>query len=142
MNALKKNWYLVVPAILILLPLVMTFYISTTYGYTMSQSWEVFKTSTQAETKFQRLKFTEGKFKSIQPGMSGREVFELLGVPLERHLNDTLWHYSVPLHGSETKYYHERSILLQPGTGKVTSVINRYHTPETGAAVATPALPK
>ena len=49
MNALKKNWYLVVPAILILLPLVMTFYISTTYGYTMSQSWEVFKTSGSSE---------------------------------------------------------------------------------------------
>lgn len=142
MNALKKNWYLVVPAVLIMLPLVMTFYISTTYGYTMGQAWEVFKTSTQQETKFQKLKFTESKFKSIRPGMSGREVFELLGVPLERHLDDTLWHYSLPLHGSQTQYYHERTIVMQPGTGKVASVINRYHTPETPAAATTPPLPK
>jgi hypothetical protein len=101
----------------------------------MSQAWEVFKTSTKQETKFQKLKFTESKFKSIRPGMSGRDVFELLGVPLERHLDDTLWHYSLPLHGSQTQYYHERTIVMQPGTGKVASVINRYHTPETGAAL-------
>jgi hypothetical protein len=74
--------------------------------------------------------------------MSGREVFELLGVPLERHLDDTLWHYSLPLHGSQTHYYHERTIVMQPGTGKVASVINRYHTPETPAAATTPPLPK
>ena len=130
MNALKKNWYFVIPAVLILVPLLMTGYISAKYGYSMADAWLVFKTSGEAQTKFQETKFTETKFKKIEPGMTGRDVFEILGVPLERHEDDTKWLYSLPVSGA--KYYHERTVVMQPGTGKVAGIINRYHTPDTG----------
>jgi len=129
MNALKKNWYFVVPAVLILVPLLMTGFISMKYDYSMADAWLVFKTSGQAKTKFQNIKFSESAFKKVVPGMNGRQVYELLGTPLERHEDDTLWKYALPV--SDAQYYHERTIVMQPGTGKVASVINRYHTPET-----------
>lgn len=129
MNALKKNWYFVVPVVLILVPVLMTGYISLKYDYSMADAWLVFKTSGQAKTKFQSIKFSESAFKKIRPGMTGRDVFELLGTPLERHDDDTMWKYSLPVSGAE--YFHERTVILEKGTGKVAGTINRYHTPDT-----------
>ncbi|MBL9113421.1 MAG: hypothetical protein JNJ83_00325 [Verrucomicrobiaceae bacterium] len=128
LQTLKKNWYFLVPAVLVAVPLLITVYISTKYNYSMGDAWVVFQTSTKAKTKFQSQKYTERGFAKVQPGMTGRDVFEILGVPLERHDDDTRWHYSLPVSGAG--YYHERTIILQPGTGKVASVINRYRTPE------------
>ena len=131
MNALKKNWYFIIPAVLIFLPVLATFYISVAYGYTLGEAWEVFKSKGQEQTKFQALKYSESKFRQIRPGMSGRDVFEMVGLPLERHNEDLLWHYSLPLKGAE--FFHERSIVMQPGTGKVAQVICRYHQPQAPA---------
>jgi hypothetical protein len=128
MKALKKNWYFVVPAVLILAPLLITGYISLKYDYSMADAWMVFKTSGQAKTKFQSIKFSESAFKKVTPGMNGRQVFELLGTPLERHDDDTRWKYALPVSGAT--HYHERTVVMEAGTGKVAGIINRYHTPE------------
>jgi hypothetical protein len=128
LDRLKKNWYFVVPAVLLAMPVLITWFISAKYNYSMGDAWLVFKTSGKAETKFQGQKYTESKFARIEPGMTGRDVFELIGIPLERHEEDTRWKFSLPVSGAE--YYHERTVVLQPGTGKVARVINRYHTPE------------
>lgn len=125
MNFLKKNWYYVVPAALLLSPLLITFYISLSYGYNFGESVAVMKAFGKQQTKFQALTFSENKFRRIEPGMWGRDVFELVGVPLERHDGDTRWLYSVPMKGAE--YWHERSVILDKG--KVTRVICRFHTP-------------
>jgi hypothetical protein len=129
MNALKKNWYFVIPVALLLLPLVMTGYISMTYGYTMADAWTAFKTAGEADTKFQTPKYSERGFSKVTVGMQGREVYELIGQPLERHGPDQLiWHYSRPVR--DARYFHERTLIMEPGTGKVASIINRYHIPE------------
>ena len=121
-----KKWYFIVPIALLCTPLLMTFYISASYGYDFKESLEVLQAIGKSDTKFQTLKFSESRFRQIEPGMSGRDVFELIGVPLERHDNDTKWTYSLPVGGAQ--YYHERTVVLDKG--KVTSVICRFHLPE------------
>ena len=121
-----KKWYFIVPIALLCTPLLMTFYISASYGYNFEESLQVLQAIGKSDTKFQTLKFSESRFRQIEPGMSGRDVFELIGVPLERHDNDTKWTYSLPVGGAQ--YYHERTVVLDKG--KVTNVICRFHTPE------------
>lgn len=121
-----KKWYFIVPIALLCTPLLMTFYISASYGYNFEESLQVLQAIGKSDTKFQTLKFSESRFRQIEPGMSGRDVFELIGVPLERHDNDTKWTYSLPVGGAQ--YYHERTVVLDKGV--VTSVICRFHNPE------------
>ncbi len=127
MNFLKKNWYLAIPAALLLSPLLIVIGISISYDYDFPESIAVMTALGKDKTKYQTIQFTEEKFRRIQPGMSGREAFELVGVPLEQHDNQTRWLYSVPLHGAQ--YWHERTVLLEKG--KVTQVICRFHSPTT-----------
>ncbi len=127
MNFLKKRWYLIVPLLLICTPLIMVLYISMSYGYGLSESWTCLQNMSKTETKFRVGVYSEGRFDKIVPGMMGRDVFELVGMPLERNTpEDTRWAYSVPLHASP--YFHERIVLLE--RGKVTGVIKRFHMPE------------
>ncbi len=128
MNLLKKYWYVVLAVLMMLTPVVMVGYISIAYRYSVADAWVAFKTMGEENTKFQHLKFTEANFAKITPGMRGSEVFELLGLPLERQQEDTIWRYSVPVDGA--KYYHERVIRMEKGTGKVAEVLAQYHTPE------------
>lgn len=121
-----KKWYFIVPIALLCTPLLMTFYISASYGYNFEESLQVLQAIGKSDTKFQTLKFSESRFRQIEPGMSGRDVFELIGVPLERHDNDSKWTYSLPVGGAQ--YYHERTVLLDKGV--VTGVICRFHKPE------------
>ncbi len=123
---MKKNWYLIIPVALLLTPLLMVGFISLSYGYSFGESWECFKAVGKSNTKFQSLQYSESRFKQIHPGMSGREVFDRIGIPLERHENDSKWLYALPVGGAE--FYHERTLLLQNGV--VKGVIFRFHTPE------------
>lgn len=121
-----KKWYFIVPIVLLCTPLLMTLYISASYGYSFGESLEVLQAIGKSDTKYQGLKFSESRFRQIEPGMSGRDVFELVGVPLERHDNDTKWTYSLPVGGAQ--FFHERTVLLEKGV--VTSVICRFHKPD------------
>lgn len=127
MSFLKKNWYFAIPAAFIALPLIMILYISLSYGYSLNEATQCFMAFGKENTKFQSLKYSEGNFDRVKPGMRGSDVFELLGIPLERHDNDTQWLYALPVGG--TAYYHERTINMSGG--KVTSVVKRFHSPET-----------
>ena len=126
MSFLTKNWYYIIPVVFLLSPLFIILYISGSYGYNFPESIAVMQHLGEADTKFQVPTYREKLFKRIQPGMMGREVFELIGMPLERHDNDTRWLYSVPVGGAV--YYHERALKLEKG--RVTEVINRFHLPE------------
>lgn len=126
MTFLKKNWYLLIPAALLGAPALMALYISASYGYSFGESVECLKAIGKEKTKFAPFGYSESDFVRIQPGMSGRDVFELVDKPIERHDNDSVWLYSVPVDGAT--YYHERKVLMDKG--KVTGVIKRFHTPE------------
>lgn len=126
MDFLKKNWPFVIPAVLILSPVIIILGISLHYGYDFGESIAVMRSMGKAQTKFQTMQFSEDKFRRITPGMMGRDVYEQIGMPLERHDADTRWFYSVALGGAQ--YWHERTLILDKG--KVTHVICRFHTPE------------
>jgi outer membrane protein assembly factor BamE (lipoprotein component of BamABCDE complex) len=127
MNFLKKRWYLVVPLLLVCFPLLMVLYISMSYGYGLEESWNCLQNMAKTDTKFRVGAYSEGRFVKVTPGMMGRDVFELLGMPLERNMpDDTRWSYSVAQNGST--YFHERVVMLDHG--KVTGTLKRFHTPE------------
>lgn len=126
MNFLKKNWYLAIPAVLLLSPLIIIIGISINYGYTFPESVAVMKAFGKAQTKYQSMQFSEEKFNRIVPGTWGKDVFALVGMPLERHDNDTRWAYTQPLGGAQ--YWHERTLVLNKG--QVTHIIRRFHSPE------------
>jgi hypothetical protein len=125
MTFLKKNWYYLIPAMFLLSPVFILLYISASYGYTLPQSISVMKHLGEENTKFQTPTYRENKFTRIVPGMGVKQVFEMVGMPLERHDNDTRWIYSTPVGGAP--YFHERTLLMSGG--KVTKVINRFHMP-------------
>ena len=127
MNFLKQRWYLLVPILLVCFPFLMVLYISVSYGYGLDESWTCLQNIGKTGSKFRVGVYSESRFDRVEPGMMGRDVYELLGQPLERNMpEDTRWYYSVAEHGST--YFHERVVLLDHG--KVTGTIKRFHTPE------------
>ena len=126
MNFLRKRWYLAIPVFFLSLPLLFILYFMMNYGYSFNESVECFKSMGKENTKFRQGQYTEEKFHEVQVGFTGKDVFERLGIPLERHDGDTKWCYSLPVGGTE--YYHERTFVMDEG--KVKQVICRFHTPE------------
>jgi hypothetical protein len=125
----KRNWYLFTPLILIVVPaLVLAFYMGS-YGYEFGEAREALQHFVQSSTRYSQ-GYSDTKFGSIRPGMDGRRVFEVVGLPFERHDNDAQWIYSLPK--GTTPYYHERIILFDRDKNNVPhvkAVVKRFHTP-------------
>ena len=67
----------------------------------------------------------------VRPGMDGRQVFELIDKPFERHDNDAIWIYSGPTN-SASPYYHERKVLFTrdaKNIPRVQKVVKEFHAP-------------
>jgi hypothetical protein len=125
---LKKYWFVLLPVFLLCLPLVMVGVTMSKYGYSWSEAVEVVKATGKNNTKFQETKYTERSFRKVEKGMNGREVFELLGVPLERGgKDDTVWRYSVNVGG--TGYFHECTLIMKPYGAAVEEVVCRFSQP-------------
>ena len=66
MNAfLKKNWYLLTPALIIIIPLLMMLYCNLIYGYSMTESATVVRHFGSTSTRYGQ-GFSEGKFKLVK----------------------------------------------------------------------------
>jgi hypothetical protein len=126
MTLLKKYWFVALPVFLLCLPLIMVVYTMSSYGYSWEESVEVVRATGKNNTKFQETRYEERNFKKIEPGDTGRTVFELLGVPLERLNDDTLWRYTTNV--GSTGYFHERALVMKKGV--VQEVLNRFARPE------------
>ena len=130
---MKKNWYFVVPLLLVAAPVLLSAWYVTSYGYSWSEAWSCVKHYGQSSTRYGQ-KFTESQLSRITPGMKGDQVFQLIGQPMEGHIKDgkpaPLWRYSLP-NGSST-YYHERAVLFDLPPGKpptVKAIVRRFHQP-------------
>lgn len=104
---LKKNWYLFTPLAILGLPALLLCYYVFSFGYPLNEAVESVSYFLKSGTRY-AMKYEDRRFSRVRPGMGGREVFELIGVPFERRNNDEEWHYSLP-QGS-TPYYHERIV--------------------------------
>jgi hypothetical protein len=126
MSLFKKHWYVILPIFLMCLPLLMVGYTMSAYGYSWAESVEAVRATGKNNTKFQETKYTERNFRKVVAGMSGKEVFDLIGVPLERNMpDDTVWRYSVNVGG--TGYFHERTLKMD--RGRVTEVVVKFSQP-------------
>jgi hypothetical protein len=128
---LKKNWYLLTPALIVLIPGLIMIYCSVIYGYSMEESGQVVLHIGSTSTRYGQ-GFSEGNFRLVRGGMDGKAVFNLLKVPMERNLpEDTEWRYSLPSSGAQ--YYHERAVIMardSKGIPRVKEKISRFHTPD------------
>lgn len=126
----KKNWYLLTPALIVLIPLLMAVYCTISYGYSFSESMKAVRYFGSTSTRYSQ-GFTERNFKLVRLGMDGRSVYNVIKNPMQRNMpEDTEWRYSLP--GSGTEYYHERVLILEPdknGVPRVKQKISRFHTP-------------
>jgi outer membrane protein assembly factor BamE (lipoprotein component of BamABCDE complex) len=128
MSLLKKYWFAALPIFLLCLPLVMVGYTMSKYGYSWAEAVEVVKATGKNNTKFQETKYTERGFRKIDVGMSGRDVYEIIGQPLERNTpDDTIWRYSVNVGG--TGYFHERTLKMKKYGAAVEEVVVRFSQP-------------
>jgi hypothetical protein len=126
---LKKNWYLFTPLILVIVPALIWGYYVTSYGYKPAEALEALKFFMKSSTRYAQ-KYSGEKFDRIRPNQDGRQVFELVGVPFERHNNDAEWIYSLP--NGTTQYYHERKVLFSRDANnvpRVKAVVKEFHTP-------------
>lgn len=126
----KKNWYLLTPALILLVPVLIALFCTINYGYSFSESMKSVRYFGSSSTRYGQ-GFTERKFKMVRIGMDGASVYNIIKVPMQRNLpEDTEWRYTLP--GSGTEYYHERSIIMEPdksGRPRVKQKISRFHTP-------------
>ncbi len=128
---LKKNWYLLTPAAIVIVPLLMVIFCVVNYGYDIPESLKAVRHIGSTSTRYGQ-GFSERKFKMVRTGMDGNAVFNTLKVPMERNMpEDTEWRYSLPASGTE--YYHERTIIMQRdknGVQRVKQRVSRFHTPD------------
>ncbi len=128
---IKKNWYLLTPAVILLIPALMVLFCTANYGYSIAESWKAVSHFGSTSTR-QAQGFTERKFKAVRVGMDGRTVYSLIKNPMERNMpEDTQWRYTLP--GSGAQYYHERTLVFEKdknGIPRVTDKISRFHSPD------------
>jgi hypothetical protein len=105
----RQNWYLFTPLAIIGLPAFLLVYYILSLGYPLNEAVEAVSHFLQSSTRYS-MKYDDSRFARVKPGMGGREVFELIGVPFERRDNDSEWLYSLPQ--GTTKYYHERKVIF------------------------------
>ena len=126
----KKNWYLFTPLILVIIPAMIFGYYVSSYGYSPKEAMEALRYFLQSGTRYPH-KFTERNLDLVRPGMDGRQVFELIDKPFERHDNDAIWIYSGPTN-SASPYYHERKVLFTrdaKNIPRVQKVVKEFHAP-------------
>ncbi len=127
---LKKNWYLLTPAAIVLIPALLVLYCSVSYGYGMSESLKAVRYLGSTGTRYAQ-GFSERNFKLVKTGMSPQTVYQLVKNPMERNMpEDTEWQYSLPASG--TSYYHERTLIFERdknGVLRVKQRVSRFHTP-------------
>ncbi|HCN29813.1 MAG TPA: hypothetical protein DIT64_13925 [Verrucomicrobiales bacterium] len=117
---LKKNWYLLLPLLLVALPGLLFGYYTLSYGYGPKDAWNATRYFLQSGTRYTQ-KYEEYNFSRLRNGTDGRGVYQIMKMqPFERHDNDSRWIYSLPKPGSTA--YHERVVLLQRDKDNVPRV--------------------
>lgn len=106
---LKKNWYLFTPLLLAGIPALLLGYYILAFGYPVNEAVEAVSHFLESSTRY-AIKYDDNRFSRIRPGMGGRDVFELIGVPFERRDNDAEWLYALPQ--GTALYYHERKVIF------------------------------
>jgi hypothetical protein len=128
---LKKNWYLLTPVAIVVVPMLMIAYCMVSYGYELPEAMKAVRHFGVTSTRYGQ-GFSERKFKMVRVGMDGNAVFNTLKVPMERNVpEDTEWRYSLPASGA--RYYHERTLIMaqdKNGVPRVKQRISRFHTPD------------
>jgi hypothetical protein len=130
-----KKPLILVPLAFISIPVQLTLWYMTSFGYSFNESIQCVLHFVQNRTRYAQ-KFSEPNLARITPGMTGDQVFKLIGQPLEGHIRDgkpgSHWKYS--LAEGTASVYHERTIVfdLPPNAPpKVSEVIKRLHLPTT-----------
>jgi hypothetical protein len=124
---LKKNWYLFAPVAVLGLPALILAYYLFSFGYGLDDSIKATTHFVQSSTRYS-LKFDELRFRRVVPGLDGRQVFELLGVPFERRDSDTVWVYA--LGAGTAKAHHERLVIFardNKGIPRVSKTVRGFH---------------
>lgn len=127
---LKKNWYLLTPALILVIPALIILFFTVNYGYSFNDSFKAFCHFGSSSTRYSQ-GFSESKFSAVRVGMDGRQVYGIIKNPFERLNEDTEWRYALP--NGQAKYYHERTIILEKdknGVPRVKQRISRFHTPD------------
>ena len=124
---LKKNWYLLTPLLLVILPALTWLYYFGVFGYSPSEATEALTHFFQSSTRYAGS--AKDKFDFIKPGMDGRTVYEKIGMPFEGQTG-LEWRYSLPT--GTTPYYHQRKIIFERVNGipRVKALVKDFHTPE------------
>lgn len=127
---LKKNWYLLTPLALILIPALLFAHYTTKFGYETADALNATRYFLVSGTRY-TANYAEVNFRRLRPGMDGRTVYQVMGMqPFERHDNDSRWIYALPKPGATA--YHERVVVLERDAANVPRVkelVKRFHTP-------------
>lgn len=123
----RKNWYLFTPLAIVGMPALILAYYIVGYGYPVSEAVEATSHFLQSGTRYAK-DYSDRHFALVKPGMGGKEVFDRIGVPFERHNNDTEWLYALPK--GLTQFYHERKVVFakdSKGVPRVKEVVRAFH---------------
>lgn len=126
----KKNWYFFTPLLLLAIPAAIYLFYASSMGYSSTDSMNATKYFLVSGTRY-AMEYNEVNFNRLQPGMDGRQVYQIMGKqPSERLDNDTRWVYSLAKPGS--KAYHERVVIMErdkQNVPRVKELVRRFHTP-------------
>ena len=105
-----RNWLVLTPILIALIPLVMMAGFMGKYGYGPGEAWAATMRIPVARTEYAK-RFSEDELRKVREEMDDHTVVELIGIPLERRKKDTVWHYSLPRDGAE--WYHTRQVFFK-----------------------------
>jgi hypothetical protein len=140
---MKKHWYFLIPAVIVLTPVLLALGYVVSYGYSWGEAFQCVRHFGECKTRYAQ-KFSESSLSRVQVGMTGDQVFNLIGGPMEGHVVDgkfsPVWRYSLP--AGSAAYHHERTVHFATPANKppvVKAIVRRLHGPE--AASTVDALP-
>lgn len=127
MSFFRKNWYLLTPAVILVIPALIALSFSVRYGYSATESVEALQHLGSSGTRY-AIDFSERDFRLVRVGMDPPGVRNIIGIPMERNIpEDTHWRYSLPASGAS--YYHERTLVFardKNGMPRVTERVSRF----------------
>ncbi len=135
---MKNKVWILVPAALIAAPLLLALWYVLNFGYSWNDAWTSVRHFGSCQTRYAQ-QFSESNLERVRPGMSGKDVFNVLGTPMEGHVIEgkasPLWKYSLPK--GDAAYHHQRAVLFDLPPGKppvVKAVIRRLFQPDSSAS--------
>lgn len=122
----QRTWLFLTPLLIAAVPVLMMGWYMLDLGYGVGDAWAATMRLPVARTDY-AMRFSDDELRRVRVDLDDRTVVELLGIPLDKGVKDTVWDYSLPSEGAT--WYHARQVHFerdQLGILRVRRVVSEF----------------